>query len=122
MRALRESLPWTFSPLRSNATDLSDSQKRPRKGHSHLPEATTVCLKLPPLHPWRGGDCLFDSRGASLLKSCERRTGEGGEAHPLGQAAILRQLRDKNRYQNNPAFSPLFQTSHLCSTKGEANT
>ena len=58
MRALRESLPWTFSPLRSNATDLSDRQKRPRKGHSHLPEATTVCLKLPPLHPWRGGENL----------------------------------------------------------------
>ena len=79
-------------------------------------------LQLPPLHPRRGGDCLFDSRGASQLKSCERRAGEGGEAHPLGQAAILRQLRDKNRYQNNPAFSPLFQTSHLCPTKGEANT
>ena len=79
-------------------------------------------LQLPPLHPRRGGDCLFDSRSASQLKSCERRAGEGGEAHPLGQAAILRQFRDKNRYQNNPAFSPLFQTSHLCPTKGEANT
>ena len=119
-RHSRESLLWTFSPLRSNATDLSDRQKRPRKGHSHLPEATTVCLQLPPLHP--SGEETVSLTAEVQLKSCERRAGEGGEAHPLGQAAILRQLRDKNRYQNNPAFSPLFQSSQLCPTKGEANT
>ena len=46
-------------------------------------------LQLPPLHPRRGGDCLFDSRGASQLKSCERRAGEGEEAHPLGREVPL---------------------------------